>query len=119
MIFPDLSKLKIYLCIEPVDMRKAVKGLSLITESTIKQNPCSGNLFTFCNRPRTIIKILYWERNGFCLWQKKLKREKFHWPKNEMEAEEIRLEELHWLLNGLDYRKAHKFLEYNSVMLQK
>ena len=117
MIFPDLNKIEIYLCTSHVDMRKSYGGLSILTEHVIKQNPTSGNLFCFCNRSRTIVKILYWDKNGFCVWQKKISREKFYWPRNEAEASTIKAEELYWLLNGVDFNKAHKVYKYKSVSL--
>jgi transposase len=55
-------------------MRKAINGLSLIVADQLDLDAFSGSLFVFCNRGRTIIKILYWDRNGFCLWQKRVKR---------------------------------------------
>jgi len=59
------------------DMRKAVNGLSMLVADYLDLDVFTGNFFVFCNRARTIIKILYWERNGFCLWQKRLEKHRF------------------------------------------
>ena len=52
----------------------------------LKLDPFSAQLFAFRNRRATAVKVLYWERNGFCLWQKRLEKERFHWPRSSPEA---------------------------------
>ena len=81
-------------------------------------NPLSGHLFCFCNRKRDIVKILYWDRNGFCLWHKRLEKDRFHWPENKADVIDMEGRELSWLLEGLDlgYRTAHERLNYVSVV---
>ena len=64
---------RVYLGIEPVDMRKSIDTLSLLVSGALKLDPFSGHLFAFSNRRRSVIKVLYWDRNGFCLWQKPLR----------------------------------------------
>ena len=54
----------------------------------------AGNLFLFCNKHRRILKIIYWDKNGFCLWLKRLEKDKFPWPTNSTEAAEITGEQL-------------------------
>ena len=61
---------KVFLVLGTTDMRKAIDGLSLVVASQLDRDAFSGHLYAFCNRDRTIVKILYWDRNGFCLWQK-------------------------------------------------
>ena len=73
------------------------------------------SLFVFCNKRRNQIKILYWDRNGFCLWQKRLEKDKYMWLKSDNNSMEISMKELEWLLDGLDYRKAYKTLSYDLV----
>ena len=99
------------------DMRKAINGLSIIVESNIELDPFSGHLFVFCNRRRNILKILYWDRNGFCLWQKRLEKERFRWPESENEVLNIGHRELTWLIDGLEIQQesAHKSLSYSVV----
>ncbi len=100
------------------DMRKSINGLGLIVEGSMSLDPFSGNLFVFCNRGRNIIKILYWSRNGFCLWQKRLERQRFRWPASKEEVKEIDLRELMWLLDGLEISalKPHKTLNFSSLL---
>lgn len=108
---------RVYLALGFTDMRKAVNGLSLLVESQLGQDALSGHLFAFCNRRRTIIKVLYWEHNGFCLWQKRLEEEQFRWPETEADVLEVGPRELQWLLSGLEVQQScsHKELQYASI----
>ncbi len=74
----QLSKeMRIYLRLGRTDFRKSVNGLSMLVEAEMKLDPLSGNLFVFCNKGKSKLKILYWDRNGFCLWYKRLEEDKF------------------------------------------
>lgn len=73
---------KVYLHREPVDFRKQINGLSVIVQEALKMDPFEDALFVFINCSRNRIKALYWERNGFCLWFKRLEKDKFSWPKH-------------------------------------
>lgn len=98
----------------PVDMRKAINGLSVLVEAEGMGNLFEPSLFVFCGRRRDVIKILYFDRSGFCLWQKRLEKEKFPWPKKEMaEVIHISTEQLEWLLSGYDVWKMRPFAELN------
>ncbi len=78
MMRPSNDSPAVYLCREPVDFRKGINGLAILVEGTLSMDPFSAQLFVFCNRRRDRIKILYWEYSGFCLWQKRLERARFH-----------------------------------------
>jgi transposase len=71
----------VYLCREPVYFRKSISGLSAIVEKELGMNPFGAALTVFVNARRDKLKAIYWHRNGFCLWYKRLEREKFAWPK--------------------------------------
>lgn len=111
----DWSKMKIMIKPGKTDFRKQINGLSVLVESELKINPFSNYLFIFCSTNRTRLKILYWDKNGFCLWLKRLEKDKFPWPKNKKEAMEIRHEELKMLLDGIDFFSAHKKLSYTRI----
>jgi transposase len=113
----SISGVKVYLALGYTDMRKSINGLSIIVESQFDLDPYSGHFFVFCNRRSTIMKILYWDRNGFCLWQKRLEKERFQWPKTTGGAMMIEERELRWLLEGLELKqeKAHKRLSYSVI----
>lgn len=106
---------KVYLAVGSTDMRKAINGLSILVEQAMDLDPFSGDLFVFCNRKRTIIKILYWDHNGFCLWHKRLEEHTFAWPEAGDETVMIGSKQLGWLLAGLDYTSAHKRLRYSVL----
>jgi len=109
---------RVFLATESTDMRKSINGLSMLVEGSLDLDPFSGHLFVFCNRNRTILKILYWDRNGFCLYQKRLEKHRFKWPRDESEVMELKARELSFLLEGLDIRtlKPHGTLEYKTVI---
>lgn len=108
---------RVFLGLGSTDMRKSINGLSAVVEGSFDLDPFSGHLFVFSNRRRNIVKILYWDRNGFCLWQKRLEKERFNWPGHDGASVEIDHRQLGWLLDGLDYSriKAHKKLSYSTV----
>ena len=111
----DFEKVSIYVKPGATDMRKQINGLSIQVQEVMEKDPFSGALFMFCNKPRKLIKVIYWDRNGFCLWSKRLEKDKFPWPNNRKEAEEITFEQLKLLLNGIDFWKAHKSLNFSKV----
>lgn len=102
---------EIYLHRDPVDFRKAINGLSMIVSDVMALSPFDRALFVFCNRPRTQLKVLYWDNTGFALWQKRLENDKFKWPRRASD-ETITLthEQWLWLLRGFDLRhiKPHQ-----------
>ena len=109
---------QVYLYREPIDFRKAIDGLSALVELELGLSPFASALYVFTNRSRNKIKALYWHRNGFCLWQKRLERDKFAWPKDAGEvSRSISLQEFGWLLEGFDLWKniPHKTLRFGSV----
>jgi transposase len=111
----DFSKVKIFLRPGHTDLRKAVNGLTIIVQETMLQDPFSGSLYLFCNRQRKLLKAVYWDKTGFWLSQKRLEKDKYPWPQDEREAQELTEEELQMLLSGIDFFKAHKALYYKRV----
>jgi len=117
----------IYVCQDPVDFRLGINGLSVLVESTLRYDPFGCNLFCFVNKRKSQIKVLYWQRCGFCLWQKRLEEERFKWPThlNPVAGRQgmpgvvsLSEEQFLWLLDGLDLKhlKPHRALEYRTVL---
>jgi len=115
MMIPSATK--VYLAIGSTDMRKSINGLSILVQENMELDPFSGHLFGFCNRKRNIIKVLYWDRNGFCLWHKRLEKQRFKWPSCKEDIKAIEHRELLWLIDGLDVHQqsAHKRLGCSCV----
>jgi transposase len=101
------SHTRVYLALGATDMRKEINGVSILVEGTLALDVFSGHLFVFCNRRRTTVKILFWDRNGFALYQKRLEKDRFKWPENREEVLQIRTRELSFLLEGLDLKSVH------------
>ena len=112
-----LSSAQVYLALGATDMRKSINTLSILVEEQLQSNPFSGTLFAFCNRRRDIVKILYWDRNGFCLWQKRLEKDRFRWPESSEEVMKLTHRELLWLIDGMSISPpgVHKKMAYESV----
>ena len=109
---------QVYLCCEPIDFRKQIDGLSVLVELELGLSPFASALYVFTNRQRNKIKALYWHRNGFCLWQKRLEAQKFAWPKEgQASLQTISLLEFQWLLEGFDLwrNQPHKTLHFSCV----
>jgi transposase len=66
------SQTRVFLALGVTDMRKEINGLSVLVEGQLELDPFTGCLFVFCNRRRTTVKVLFWDRNGFALYQKRL-----------------------------------------------
>jgi transposase len=98
---------RVYLAVGATDMRKSIDALSALVVDVLHQDPCSHQVFIFCNRGRNKLKALLWRRNGFWLCYRRLERERFTWPSavpGEV-AVTLTARELRWLLDGLDWRR--------------
>lgn len=115
---------KIYISTRPIDFRKQIYGLSMLVKGIFELSPLESDrsLFVFLNRNKQSIKILYWDKTGFAMWQKNLEKEKFKWKfskNNEIdEKKSISQRELKWLLEGIDISrlKSHEELHFSDVI---
>lgn len=111
------SNLKVWLYSNPTDMRKSIDGLSIIVSEKLSQNPCGSDLFVFFNNAKNKLKILYYDKNGFCLWYKRLEKSRFLLPnlRNNI-SYVITVDKLRWLLDGLDLKelKGNQELFFNA-----
>jgi transposase len=108
---------KLFVHREPVDMRKSINGLSVIVQEEMGLDLKSSAIFIFCNRRRTHMKILYFDRSGFCLWLKRLEGEKFPWPKHiEKNVLSISKEDMEFLLEGINVWTRFKEVHFEKVI---
>jgi len=97
-------QVKIFVALEPTDMRRGFDGLSAMVQQTLQQDPLSGHLFLFRNRRRDRVKILFWDGDGYALFYKRLARGTFEFPipqDPQSPSVEIRASELSMLLDGI------------------
>jgi len=107
--------LKVYLYRLPVDMRRGRNGLAALAREVMQVDPFSQVLLVFVGRRFDALKILYWDRNGFALWWKKIESdEKFHWPRLlQEEVISLTVEQLNWLLDGYDvWAQPHRTMRF-------
>ena len=110
---------EIYLANFPVDMRKSIEGLSALVLTKFKRNPTEkGVYFVFCNKARNRMKVLYFDKNGFALWLKRLEKDRFklHYQNGQITA--LDSDQFQWLLSGLDYAnlQGRKTLNYSTFI---
>ena len=96
---------RVYLFTQAVDMRCGFDRLAALAGSLVKKNPLSGGVFVFFSRRRDRVKLLYWDRDGYCLWYKRLERGTFRVRKDER-CEEITGVDLKLLLSGMDLNRV-------------
>ena len=93
---------RIFVALEPVDLRQSFNGLSARAQSVLAQDPCSGHLFLFTNRNHNRIKVLFFDGSGLWVCAKRLEKGTFGWPKGDGPSSCLRPEELTLLLHGLE-----------------
>jgi len=106
------SALRIFLAVEPADMRKGFDGLAQLVRERIAEEPLSGHLFVFRNRRRDRVKILYWDRDGFALWYKRLEKGTFRFPEAKGGRVEVTPAEMAAVLEGIDLSRARRLPRY-------
>lgn len=99
----NFSAAKIYLCLEPTDMRKSFDTLAALVREHLHGDPLSGTWFVFRGKQGNRLKILYWDRDGYALWNKRLEQGTFEFPKVIGEAAGISITptELSLILGGV------------------
>ena len=110
----DFSSVRIFLCTRPTKMNQGVDKLARQAEEIFAQDPLSGHLFLFLSRDRDQIKILFWDRDGFCIWHKRLEAGTFQLPRAADNEQGIELSELQLnrLLSGLDLESGRRRRRY-------
>lgn len=110
MFFPE-GQLRVYLYGEPTDMRRSFDGLSAMVRQKLSADPLDGALYAFINRRGTQIRVLYFDRSGFCLWSKRLEAGRFISDWRAVRTRQMDFTGLKLLLEGIEparYRKRYR-----------
>lgn len=107
MFFPE-ARVRVYLYGQPVDMRRSFDGLYALARAGFSGDPTGGDLYVFVNRRGTQMKVLYFDRSGWCVWAKRLEAGVFisDWPR--VRSEEIDCTRLKLLLEGIEPKRSMK-----------
>jgi transposase len=113
----NFCDVRIFLCMTPTNMNYSFDRLMGRAQEIFDQDPVSGHLFLFVNRNRDRMKILFWDRDGFCIWYKRLERGTFQLLTTTNKAEGIELDysQLVKLLGGLDLRTGRRRRRYRRI----
>jgi transposase len=99
---------RIWLVAGVTDMRRGFTGLSAMVQTTLQENPFSGHVFIFRGRRGDLVKLLWYEDSGLCLFAKRLERGRFLWPKAENGTVLLTRAQLSMLLEGIDWRRIER-----------
>jgi transposase len=119
------ASVRVYLATSPCDMRRSFDGLHALVNAVLQLDAFAGHLFVFANRRRDRVKILYWDRDGFAVWSKRLEEGTYAMPFTESGSEsreevrrEITAQELGALLSGIDLSSAKRRKRYQRNALE-
>lgn len=93
-------------------MRKSFDGLAALAKNYMKEDPLSGHLFVFINRRQTHIKILYFDRHGYCLWMKRLEQGRFNFNKDAGDKQSLDWTQLKLIIEGIDVKNTRQRKRY-------
>jgi transposase len=114
------ASVRVYLCLSACDMRRSFDGLHALVREAMQLDAFGGHLFVFSNRRRDRVKILYWDRDGFAVWAKRLEEGSYAMPfgaENE-QRREISAQELGALLSGIDLSMAERRKRYRRTNVE-
>ena len=103
-MIPVPSGVQVWLASGHTDMRKGFDGLALLVQETLKRNPHNGHLFVFRGRRGGLVKVLWHDGQGMCLFAKRLERGRFVWPAPADGIVAISAAQLAYMLDGIDWR---------------
>ena len=119
-VFVLSPQTKVFLARQVTDMRKSFRGLLVLTEAVLRQDPVSGHLFVFVNRRRDLPKILHWDGSGYWIWYRRLERGTFQLPTTDAGEEQASIEltpaQLSLILEGIDLTSVRQRLRYRHPL---
>lgn len=107
-MIPVPAGVHVWLATGHTDMRKGFNGLAMCVQEMLKRDPHSGNLFVFRGKRGDLVKLLWHDGQGMCLFAKRLERGRFIWPATAGEAVTISSAQLGYLLEGIDWRAPQR-----------
>jgi transposase len=96
---------RIWIAAGVTDLRSGFTGLSGVVQTVLKKKPFTGHVFVFRGRRGDLIKVLWWDGDGLCLFAKRLERGRFVWPRAENGSVSVTKAQLSMLLEGIDWRQ--------------
>jgi transposase len=99
---------KVWIAAGVTDLRRGFDGLSAQVQNVLHEQPFSGHVFVFRGRRGDIVKLLWWDGDGLCLFSKRLERGRFIWPKAESGTVSLSRAQLSMLLEGIDWRRPQR-----------
>jgi len=109
------SSARIWLCTSATDMRKSYDGLSALVKHRLGHDPLSGDYFVFVNRRATMMKVLYFESSGYCVWSKRLEQGRFRVRASPTGQRALTWTDLQLLLDGIEVQKMRRFKRYRHA----
>jgi transposase len=108
MLLP--AGVRVHIALGVTDLRKGLDGLAMLVQGVLEQDPFSGHLFAFRGRKANLVKILFWDGTGLCLFTKRLEEGRFPWPGAEETGDTLALSsaELLVLIEGVDWRAPER-----------
>jgi transposase len=102
---------RIWIAAGYTDLRRGFQGLTTLIETVLEQAPYSGHVFVFRGKRGDLIKLLWWDGDGLCLFQKRLERGRFIWPQATTGTVVLTRAQLSMLLEGIDWRQPQRTWE--------
>ena len=96
---------RVWLAAGVTDMRKGMDGLAALVQTALAENPFSGHIFVFRGRRGDLVKLLWFDGDGMCLYAKRLERGRFVWPQAMSGSVALSAAQLAMLLEGIDWRR--------------
>ena len=110
-MIPVASGVRVWIATGHTDMRKGRDGLATLIREHLKKDPFTGHLFVFRGKNASLLKILFWDRTGLCLFTKRIDRGNFFWPRLAEPGSSVTLSPAQpaMLLEGIDWRTPERF----------
>lgn len=114
MFFPE-GQIRVHLYGQPCDMRKSFDGLQALVRQGLLRDPLDGSLYVFVNRRATQIRVLYFDRSGFCIWGKRLEAGRFVSDWSQLRTREMDCTGLKLMLEGIEIGRRRKRYQHAKI----